>query len=120
VILPFGAIGAVTIRRSLLVASLSSCHMLWYLHLCSSNGIVVEEYSDAAIGHMQEHPDGAGEFVRVVLRPVVRISAGDPEKAHQLHEEAHKMCFIARSVNFPVENRSGTNQLTFCGGLQVR
>lgn len=89
--------------EELLVGSLSSCHMLWYLHLCSANGIVVEEYVDNATGELQEHPDGSGEFVRVVLRPVVRISAGDPDKAHELHVEAHHMCFVARSVKFPVE-----------------
>jgi organic hydroperoxide reductase OsmC/OhrA len=90
--------------EELLVASLSSCHMLWYLHLCAVNHVTVLEYRDAACGVMAENDDGSGEFVRVVLRPKVKIAAGDDRaRAHALHEEAHRFCFIARSVNFPVE-----------------
>jgi organic hydroperoxide reductase OsmC/OhrA len=90
--------------EELLVASLSSCHMLWYLHLCSAHQVTVLEYCDAAYGVMEEHDDGAGEFVRVVLKPTVRISAGnDRTKALALHSEAHHLCFIARSVRFPVD-----------------
>ncbi len=89
--------------EELLVASLSSCHMLWYLHLCSVNGIVVVEYTDNANGRMEESRDGSGQFAQVDLRPVVTIAgASDPEKALALHDEAHRLCFIARSVNFPV------------------
>ena len=90
--------------EELLVASLSTCHMLWYLHLCSVNHITVLEYRDAAIGTMQENEDGSGTFVRVLLKPWVKISAdSDQSKARSLHEEAHRYCFIANSVNFPVE-----------------
>jgi organic hydroperoxide reductase OsmC/OhrA len=90
--------------EELLVASLSSCHMLWYLHLCSANGVTVLEYSDAASGDLQEGNDGLGEFVRVLLRPAVKVAAGDDRtKALALHSEAHRLCFIARSVNFPVD-----------------
>lgn len=88
--------------EELLVASLSTCHMLWYLHMCSENGVVAEEYVDEASGRMAESEDGSGEFTEVVLRPTVKISAGDEAVARALHEKAHKMCFIARSVNFPV------------------
>ncbi len=78
--------------------------MLWYLHLCSVNGIVVLEYRDDAEGTMQEEDGGAGAFVRVVLRPRVTIAkGGDRGKALALHEEAHHLCFIARSVRFPVQ-----------------
>lgn len=88
--------------EELLVASLSSCHMLWYLHLCSVNEIVVLEYRDDAIGTMEER-DGEGAFVGVTLRPAIKVSAGnDLARAIALHEEAHRLCFIARSVNFPV------------------
>ncbi len=88
----------------LLVASLSSCHMLWYLHLCSAHHITVLAYGDAASGVMRENADGSGEFVNVVLRPKVKISPGDdPAQAVALHAEAHRLCFIARSVTFPVE-----------------
>lgn len=90
--------------EELLVASLSSCHMLWYLHLCAVNGIVVLDYRDQASGSMQEETDGGGAFVRVVLQPRVTIAkGGDRDKALGLHEKAHHMCFIARSVSFPVE-----------------
>jgi len=90
--------------EDMLVASLSTCHMLWYLHLCAVNHITVVGYEDSALGVMQEHEDGAGEFVRVVLRPRVNIHAGDDRaRALELHHDAHKLCFIARSVNFPVE-----------------
>ena len=94
--------------EDLLVASLSSCHMLWYLHLCSVSGINVLEYADRASGSMEVGADGSGRFVRVVLRPQVRIApGGDPARARALHEDAHRLCFIANSVNFPVEVEGG-------------
>lgn len=90
--------------EELLVASLSACHMLWYLHLCAVNKVTVVAYSDAASGVMQEHDDGSGEFVQVTLRPTVVVRAGDDQtRARALHEEAHHLCFIARSVKFDVE-----------------
>src|SRR2546426_1723118 len=90
--------------EELLVASLSSCHMLWYLHLCSVNHVTVVEYCDAASGVLEEHANGSGEFVRVLLRPKVKISDGDDQgKALALHDEAHRLCFIANSVRFPVD-----------------
>jgi organic hydroperoxide reductase OsmC/OhrA len=90
--------------EELLVASLSSCHMLWYLHLCAVNKITVLEYRDAAEGLMRENPDGSGEFISVTLKPQVRIAeAGRESHAASLHHKAHSLCFTARSVNFPVE-----------------
>jgi organic hydroperoxide reductase OsmC/OhrA len=89
--------------EDLLLASLSSCHMLWYLHLCSQNGIVVTRYVDEAEGTMIEDAAIGGKFERAVLRPRVTISKGDKQKAAALHHEAHRLCFIANSVNFPVE-----------------
>jgi organic hydroperoxide reductase OsmC/OhrA len=89
--------------EELLVASLSSCHMLWYLHLCATRGVVVTAYVDEALGTMEELHDGSGHFSEVVLRPLVTLGPGcDTELAAQLHEEAHRSCFIANSVNFPV------------------
>ena len=89
--------------EELLLASLSACHKLWYLGLCAAAGVVVVAYEDAAEGVMAEQPDGAGQFVRALLRPRVTIAAGsDAALALALHHEAHEMCFIARSVNFPV------------------
>jgi organic hydroperoxide reductase OsmC/OhrA len=92
--------------EELLVASLSACHQLWYLHLCAVNGIVVTAYEDAAEGFMDETADGAGQFARVVLHPRVSIAAGDPERATALHDEAARLCFVARSVNFEVAHEA--------------
>jgi len=90
--------------EELLLASLSSCHMLWYLHLCAVNGIVVREYRDRAVGQIVTRADGGGQFARAELHPVVTIAASsDPARARALHEDAHRLCFIARSVNFEVE-----------------
>ena len=90
--------------EELLVASLSACHMLWYLHLCSVNHVTVLDYRDSASGVLEENDDGSGEFVSVVLRPAIKVSAGDDRaKALALHNEAHRLCFVARSVRFPVE-----------------
>lgn len=88
--------------EELLVASLSSCHMLWYLHLCSINGITVVDYRDHASGAMEEDGGGTAHFVAATLRPVATMVDGDRAKALALHEDAHRLCFIARSVNFPV------------------
>lgn len=89
--------------EDLLVASLSSCHMLWYLHLCAVAGIVVTAYRDDAEGVMEEGADGGGRFAQVTLRPTVTVKAGaDLETARALHHDAHAKCFIANSVNFPV------------------
>ena len=89
--------------EDLLVASLSGCHMLWYLHLCATAGIVVTGYIDQAEGTMVENPDGSGRFASVVLKPQITLKPGaDLAKAHALHATAHQMCFIANSVNFLV------------------
>jgi len=90
--------------EDLLVASLSACHMLWYLHLCSDKKIICTHYSDAAEGEMETSADGNGRFTKVVLHPEVVITSEDGLKvAHDLHERAHALCFIANSVNFPIE-----------------
>ncbi|MDU9392028.1 OsmC family protein [Pseudomonas sp. zfem002] len=92
--------------EDLLLASLSACHKLWYIGLCAEAGIVVLGYEDHAEGEMVEEPNGAGQFTSVVLRPKVTLAAGaDLEKARTLHQLAHQKCFIARSVNFPVEHQ---------------
>jgi organic hydroperoxide reductase OsmC/OhrA len=89
--------------EELLVASLAACHMLWYLHLCADAGIVVTGYVDPAGGTMVETATGDGHFTEVVLRPRVEVRPGsDLGKAERLHELAHRRCFIARSVSFPV------------------
>jgi organic hydroperoxide reductase OsmC/OhrA len=91
--------------EDLLVASLSACHMLWYLHLCADAGIIVLEYVDHATGVMEETPDGSGHFTSVTLHPNVKVAdATMIEAANTLHTKAHEFCFIARSVNFPVHH----------------
>ncbi|WP_397452885.1 OsmC family protein [Pseudomonas sp. NA-150] len=91
--------------EELLLASLSACHKLWYLSLCAEAGVVVVAYEDDAQGEMVEGAGGAGQFSSVVLRPKVILACGaDVEKAVALHHKAHEMCFIARSVNFPVSH----------------
>jgi organic hydroperoxide reductase OsmC/OhrA len=102
----------------LLVASLSSCHMLWYLHLCADAGVVVRDYRDHAEGRMQLESNGRGRFDSVLLRPEVTVEhAATIDAARHLHDLAHERCFIASSVNFPVAHepivraapRGGTN-----------
>jgi organic hydroperoxide reductase OsmC/OhrA len=88
--------------EELLVAALSECHLLSFLHVAVTHGVVVMGYRDEAAGTMEQEGIG-GRFTEVVLRPDVELA--DPEDAPalpQLHEEAHAACFVAASVNFPV------------------
>jgi organic hydroperoxide reductase OsmC/OhrA len=92
--------------EELFVAALSTCHMLWVLHLCADRGIVVTEYEDEATGTMVEEKDGSGRFTEVVLRP--RMAITDPARrddALAAHDEAHRMCFLANSVSCPVKHK---------------
>lgn len=92
--------------EDLLLAALSSCHLLSYLALAARRGVQVVDYEDAATGTMA-FEGGGGHFTEVVLRPRVTIAAGsDPALAAELHHEAHATCFIASSVNFPVRNEA--------------
>jgi organic hydroperoxide reductase OsmC/OhrA len=93
--------------EELLLAALSQCHLLSYLHVAASHGIVVTAYSDSATGEMEQTANGGGHFVSATLRPVVTIAPGNDadaqlELARNLHHEASEKCFIAASVNFPV------------------
>ena len=89
--------------EDLLIASLSACHMLWYLHLASNAGIVVKGYEDTPLGVGETGSRGEGRFVRAVLRPKIRVVRGaDLVKSDAIHHDVHNFCFIARSVNFPV------------------
>lgn len=86
--------------EQLLVAALSQCHMLWYLHLCADAGVIVTAYHDLPHGTMSDE-----SFVSVVLRPRVTVAdASMVAKAEQLHHPAHDRCYIANSVNFPVSH----------------
>lgn len=115
--------------EELLLAALSQCHMLSYLYVAASHGVVVTAYTDRASGVMEQTHDGGGHFVSVTLRPTVTIAIAGPdsasdsdsdsvqpalhaaglhELAQHLHEEAARKCFIAASVNFPVEHEPTT------------
>lgn len=98
--------------EELLLASLSSCHMLWYLHLCSDSGIIVVDYRDRATGIMAETESGGGHFIKVILNPEVLVAeASMVEGANQLHARANELCFIANSVNFPVLHNPGCTSI---------
>ncbi len=89
--------------EELLVAAVSSCHMLWYLHLCAEAGVIVIGYIDNATGIMIETENGSGKFTAITLHPIVTISNGAmTEKATALHHKANELCYIANSLNFPV------------------
>ena len=97
--------------EELLVSALSTCHMLWFLHLCADAGIVVVSYEDRAEGTMEESIERGGRFVRVTLRPHVRVT-GSAEQAEALHQRAHELCYIANSVNFPILHEAVTDVVT--------
>ena len=86
------------------VASLSSCHMLWFLHLANRKNFVVERYVDEASGVLGKNADGAEAMTRVTLRPVVTFSGVKPTQAQfaELHHKTHRRCFIANSVKTEV------------------
>jgi len=89
--------------EQLLLAALSQCHMLSFLHVAVKHGVVVTAYEDRAEALMRTNRDGSGQFESATLRPDVTVAAAvDAALMDQLHEEANKVCFIARSVNFPV------------------
>ncbi|MBP2275465.1 MULTISPECIES: OsmC family protein [Sphingomonas] len=90
--------------EDLLLATLSGCHMLWYLHLASVAGVVVTGYTDDPLGIGESAPDGTGRFIKAVLRPRIELAQGsDLAVADAIHGRIHAHCFIARSVNFPVD-----------------
>jgi organic hydroperoxide reductase OsmC/OhrA len=91
--------------EELLLAALSQCHLLSYLHVCVKHGVVVTGYRDAATGEMTETGDGGGRFTRVDLHPTVELADESQRTlADGLHAEASRLCFIANSVNFPVHH----------------
>lgn len=91
--------------EELLLASVASCHMLWFLHLCSANGVIVIAYDDAPTGEMAEQSNGSGQFTGITLHPRVQVAEeGMIAQVDALHKEAHALCFIANSVNFPIHH----------------
>lgn len=92
--------------EELFLASLSSCHLLWYLHLCAEAGVIVTDYVDNAAGIMIETANGGGHFTEVTLNPIVTVAEESMiETANELHKKANELCFIANSVNFPVYHK---------------
>lgn len=89
--------------EDMLIAALSACHMLWFLHLASDAGIAVQSYADDPLAVGETDAQGASRFLRATLRPRIAVPAGtDLARADALHAQVHAFCFIARSVNFPV------------------
>jgi len=88
--------------EELFLYAISSCHMLWYLHLCADAGVIVLSYTDLPTGLMIEEPE-KGKFTEVILRPIIEVREESMiEKAQQMHTKAHLNCFISNSCNFPV------------------
>jgi organic hydroperoxide reductase OsmC/OhrA len=97
--------------EQLFVAALSQCHMLWFLHLASADGVVVVGYEDEAVGRMRVESAGAGQFTDVVLHPRITVRGDvDDARVAEVHRRAHEHCFIARSVNFPVRHEPVTHR----------
>ena len=93
--------------EDMLLAALSECHLLSYLHACVQAGVVVVSYTDDATGRMTEDGRGGGAFTEVVLRPRVEVAAASMVAAAEAaHAQAHEWCFIANSVNFPVRHEA--------------
>jgi len=92
--------------EDLLLASVSSCHLLWYLHFCSVNKILVLEYEDFAEGTMIENENRSGKFTEIILKPKIVVAEKEMiEKAVELHQKANEHCFIANSLNFEVKHQ---------------
>jgi organic hydroperoxide reductase OsmC/OhrA len=94
--------------EQLLLAALAQCHMLSFLHVAVKHGVVVSAYEDHAEGLMRTNRDGSGQFESVTLKPRVTVAAPAAAELGELHAEANRLCFIARSVNFPVLHEPST------------
>lgn len=93
--------------EELFLASISSCHMLWFLHLCSVEKVIVTDYVDEATGTMIEEKNGDGRFSEVTLNPLVTVlEERMTANLDSIHKKANSMCFIANSCNFPIKHNS--------------
>jgi organic hydroperoxide reductase OsmC/OhrA len=93
--------------EDLFLAAISSCHLLTYLALCAKFGVNVIAYEDRASGVMREDARGGGKFEEVLLEPVVTIANEEQrERALELHERAHELCYIASSCSVPIRHRA--------------
>ncbi len=104
VALPYSVEAAVDPEEAF-IASLSSCHMLWFLHVASAKRWVVTEYSDQAEGLLSKDSDGHLAMTRVTLHPKIQFIGESPsaEDVEKLHHRAHKLCFIANSVKTDIQ-----------------
>ncbi len=87
------------------VASLSSCHMLFFLSIAAKNRFIIDQYIDNAVGIMEEDSDGKVSMTKVTLRPEITFAADTQpsyEKLEQMHHQSHEQCFIANSVKTEV------------------
>ncbi|MCW3090436.1 MAG: peroxiredoxin [Ferruginibacter sp.] len=92
--------------EELFLASIATCHMLWYLHLCSDAGIIITAYVDHATGIMVETSSGGGRFTEVMLNPAVTITnESKKNEAEALHKKANELCYVANSCNFPIHHQ---------------
>jgi organic hydroperoxide reductase OsmC/OhrA len=92
--------------EELLLASVSSCHMLWYLHLCAENNIIVTDYIDNATAILEETTNGNGKFASITLNPTVTITDKIMvDQAKELHKKANEFCFVANSLNIKVDHQ---------------
>jgi len=97
--------------EELLVAALSQCHMLSFLHVAADAGVIVVSYSDFAKGTLSLDISGGGAMTEVVLRPSIEVVAGHGQNIDRLHHKAQELCFIAASVNFPVRHEPRTSEV---------
>lgn len=95
--------------EQLLLAALSQCHMLSYLHVCVTEGVVVTAYVDSAEARMAVDRDGSGRFTEALLQPTVTIADElMRDAAERAHRRANELCFISNSVSFPVRHEPRT------------
>ncbi len=101
----FKGIAAHANPEEALAASASACHMLTFLAICARGKIIVNSYHDQAVAHLDKNADGKLAVVKITLKPEISFegTAPDAAKLKALHEKAHANCFIANSLNFPVE-----------------
>ena len=90
--------------EEMLLGALTSCHMMSFFYVCRHQKIEIESYEDNPVGELSLNNDGSGQFDKVILNPQVtfRCPVDEPELL-ELHRIAGKLCFIANSLNFPVE-----------------
>ncbi|MGO3885313.1 MAG: OsmC family protein [Mycetocola sp.] len=106
--------------EELLLAALAECHMLSYLHAAMRSGVVVVGYTDSATAAMESRSDGSGAMTEAVLYPQVTIADESMrEAAETAHADAHRMCFIANSVSFPVRHVATITVADDASGVQA-